>query len=83
LTVYKDNKQNDTKSKVYEQLIKALHAQEIYQKIGMLQKDSDHSPKIRWHAKGGYDLIQWLKSEIPELEEEMDKFTIRKYRVEL
>ena len=63
-----------------DKIITALHVQEVYQKIGMNQKDDDHTPKVRWHARGGYDLIQWLKEEIPELGERLNQQNIRKLR---
>lgn len=56
---------------ILDKIVKAVQAQIINQKLGMEQKDTDHTPMVRQHAKGGYDAMRWLLDEIPELRQHL------------
>ena len=60
-----ETKNIKVKPEEIKKLCKDILAQKYYQSLGATQKDSDHTPKVRWHAQGGLDLVNWLIEQNP------------------
>lgn len=44
-----------------------VRSQLLYQSMG-LKKDSDHTVKHTWHARGGFDACKWILEQSPQLD---------------